>query len=111
MTLLLGTALSASIPEINKGNVTNILKVTSGSTSEAAEEVDKLYQSIITAGTHLAPSIKVAEAAKAIENAQRDVNISFMNELAVIFDKLDIDTGDVLAAAGTKWNFHHSNQA
>ena len=86
-------------------NVTNILKVTSGSTPEAAVEVDQLYQSIITAGTHRAPSIKVAEAAKAIENAQRDVNISFINELAVIFDKLDIDTGDVLAAAGTKWNF------
>ena len=92
-------------PGDKQRNVTNILKVTSGSTREAAEEVDQLYQSIITAGTHLAPSIKVAEAAKAIENAQRDVNISFMNELAVIFDKLDIDTGDVLAAAGTKWNF------
>ncbi|MEL0146079.1 MAG: nucleotide sugar dehydrogenase [Schleiferiaceae bacterium] len=92
-------------PGDKQRNVTNILKVTSGSTLKAAEEVDQLYQSIITAGTHLAPSIKVAEAAKAIENAQRDVNISFMNELAVIFDKLDIDTGDVLAAAGTKWNF------
>ena len=92
-------------PGDKQRNVTNILKVTSGSNPNAAEEVDQLYQSIITAGTHLAPSIKVAEAAKAIENAQRDVNISFMNELAVIFDKLDIDTGDVLAAAGTKWNF------
>ena len=92
-------------PGDKKRNVTNILKVTSGSTPETAIKVDQLYQSIITAGTHLAPSIKVAEAAKAIENAQRDVNISFMNELAVIFDKLDIDTGDVLAAAGTKWNF------
>jgi UDP-N-acetyl-D-galactosamine dehydrogenase len=92
-------------PGDKQRNVTNILKVTSGSTPEAAVEVDQLYQSIITAGTHRAPSIKVAEAAKAIENAQRDVNISFMNELAVIFDKLDIDTGDVLAAAGTKWNF------
>ena len=92
-------------PGDKQRNVTNILKVTSGSTPKAAEEVDQLYQSIITAGTHLAPSIKVAEAAKAIENAQRDVNISFMNELAVIFDKLDIDTGDVLKAAGTKWNF------
>jgi len=94
---------------INPGDkqrkVTNILKVTSGSTKEAAKEVDALYNSIITAGTHLAPSIKVAEAAKAIENAQRDVNISFINELALIFDKLEIDTGDVLAAAGTKWNF------
>ena len=92
-------------PGDKERNVTNILKITSGSTPNTAEEVDQLYQSIITAGTHLAPSIKVAEAAKAIENAQRDVNISFMNELAVIFDKLDIDTGDVLAAAGTKWNF------
>ena len=92
-------------PGDKQRNVTNILKVTSGSTPETAIKVDQLYQSIITAGTHLAPSIKVAEAAKAIENAQRDVNISFMNELAVIFDKLDIDTGDVLEAAGTKWNF------
>jgi len=92
-------------PGDKQRNVTNILKVTSGSTPETAIKVDQLYQSIITAGTHLAPSIRVAEAAKAIENAQRDVNISFMNELAVIFDKLDIDTGDVLAAAGTKWNF------
>ena len=92
-------------PGDNQRNVTNILKVTSGSTKEAAKEVDALYNSIITAGTHLAPSIKVAEAAKAIENAQRDVNISFINELALIFEKLDIDTGDVLAAAGTKWNF------
>ena len=92
-------------PGDKQRNVTNILKVTSGSTKEAAKEVDTLYNSIITAGTHLAPSIKVAEAAKAIENAQRDVNISFINELALIFDKLNIDTGDVLAAAGTKWNF------
>ena len=92
-------------PGDKQRNVTNILKVTSGSTKEAAKEVDALYNSIITAGTHLAPSIKVAEAAKAIENAQRDVNISFINELALIFEKLDIDTGDVLAAAATKWNF------
>ena len=92
-------------PGDRQRNVTNILKVTSGSNPQTAQEVDALYQSIVTAGTHLAPSIKVAEAAKAIENAQRDVNISFMNELAVIFEKLDIDTGDVLAAAGTKWNF------
>jgi UDP-N-acetyl-D-glucosamine/UDP-N-acetyl-D-galactosamine dehydrogenase len=94
---------------INPGDkqrkLTNILKVTSGSTPETAQRVDALYNTIIEAGTHLAPSIKVAEAAKAIENAQRDVNISFMNELALIFDKLHIDTGDVLAAAGTKWNF------
>ena len=92
-------------PGDKQRNVTNILKVTSGSTPEAGQEVDALYNTIITAGTHLAPSIKVAEAAKAIENAQRDVNISFINELALIFDKLNIDTGDVLAAAGTKWNF------
>ena len=92
-------------PGDKQRNVTNILKVTSGSTKEAAKEVDALYNSIITAGTHLAPSIKVAEAAKAIENAQRDVNISFINELALIFEKLNIDTGDVLAAASTKWNF------
>ena len=109
LKLNLDFAVGYSPERINPGdkqrNVTNILKVTSGSTPKAAEEVDQLYQSIITAGTHLAPSIKVAEASKAIENAQRDVNISFMNELAVIFDKLDIDTGDVLAAAGTKWNF------
>jgi UDP-N-acetyl-D-galactosamine dehydrogenase len=94
---------------INPGDkqrkLTNILKVTSGSTSEAAQRVDGLYNTIIEAGTYVAPSIKVAEAAKAIENAQRDVNISFMNELALIFDKLGIDTGDVLEAAGTKWNF------
>jgi len=83
----------------------NILKVTAGSTPDTANQVNHLYLTIIEAGTHLAPSIKVAEAAKAIENAQRDVNISFMNELALIFEKLDIDTGDVLAAAQTKWNF------
>jgi len=94
---------------INPGDkvntLTKIKKVTSGSTPEIAEYIDKLYASIITAGTHLAPSIKVAEAAKAIENAQRDINISFMNELALIFDRMDIDTTDVLAAASTKWNF------
>ncbi len=83
----------------------NIKKVTSGSTPEIAKKVDELYKSIITAGTHLAPSIKVAEAAKVIENAQRDINIAFVNELALIFDRLDIDTLDVLEAAGTKWNF------
>ena len=94
---------------INPGDkehtVTKILKVTSGSTPEIAKKVDDLYKSIITAGTHLAPTIKVAEAAKVIENSQRDVNISFVNELALIFDKLGIDTQDVLEAAGTKWNF------
>jgi UDP-N-acetyl-D-galactosamine dehydrogenase len=94
---------------INPGDkvntLTKIKKVTSGSTLETAKFVDELYQSIITAGTHLAPNIKVAEASKAIENAQRDVNISFINELALIFDRMKIDTQDVLEAAGTKWNF------
>ncbi len=94
---------------INPGDkehrVTNILKVTSGSTSEAAKFVDSLYQRVITAGTHLASSIKVAEAAKVIENTQRDVNIALINELALIFNLMDIDTIEVLEAAGTKWNF------
>ena len=94
---------------INPGDkvntLTKIKKVTSGSTPEIANLVNNLYSSIITAGTHKAPSIKVAEASKAIENAQRDVNISFVNELALIFDKMGIDTNDVLDAAGTKWNF------
>lgn len=94
---------------INPGDkvntLTKIKKVTSGSTPEIATLVDNLYSSIITAGTHKAPSIKVAEASKIIENAQRDVNISFVNELALIFDKVGIDTNDVLEAAGTKWNF------
>lgn len=94
---------------INPGDKTNTLvnirKVTSGSTMEIAEEIDLLYRTIIKAGTHKAPSIKVAEASKAIENAQRDVNISFVNELALIFDRMGIDTQDVLDAAATKWNF------
>jgi UDP-N-acetyl-D-galactosamine dehydrogenase len=94
---------------INPGDsvntLTKIKKVTSGSTPKAAEQVDRLYKSIITAGTHLAPSIKVAEASKAIENAQRDINISFVNELALMFDRMDIDTHDVIEAASTKWNF------
>lgn len=94
---------------INPGDkertLTTIVKITSGSTPEAAVMIDQLYRSIITAGTHPAPSIKVAEAAKAIENAQRDVNISFVNELALIFDRMNIDTSEVLEAAGTKWNF------
>jgi len=94
---------------INPGDkintLTKIKKVTSGSTSEIADVVDSLYKSIIEAGTHKAPSLKVAEASKAIENAQRDVNISFVNELALIFDRIGIDTSDVLDAAGTKWNF------
>ncbi|RFS23944.1 nucleotide sugar dehydrogenase [Chitinophaga silvatica] len=94
---------------INPGDkehtVVKILKVTSGSTPETAKTVDELYKSVILAGTHSAPSIKVAEAAKVIENAQRDINIAFVNELAKIFNRLGIDTSDVLKAAGTKWNF------
>ncbi len=94
---------------INPGDkehtVEKILKVTSGSTPEIGEKVDALYRSVITAGTHLAPTIKVAEAAKVIENSQRDINIAFVNELAKIFNLLEINTHDVLAAAGTKWNF------
>ncbi len=94
---------------INPGDkehtVTKILKVTSGSTPEIGKRVDELYASIITAGTHLAPTIKVAEAAKVIENSQRDINIAFVNELSMIFNRLGIDTNAVLEAAGTKWNF------
>lgn len=94
---------------INPGDkvntLTKIKKVTSGSTPEIADIVDGLYSSIIVAGTHKAPSLKVAEASKAIENAQRDVNISFVNELALIFDRMGIDTSDVIEAAATKWNF------
>jgi UDP-N-acetyl-D-galactosamine dehydrogenase len=94
---------------INPGDkehtVTKILKVTSGSTAEIATKVDELYKSIITAGTHKASSIKVAEASKVIENTQRDVNIALINELALIFDTMGIDTKEVIAAAGTKWNF------
>ncbi|MCB9016577.1 MAG: Vi polysaccharide biosynthesis UDP-N-acetylglucosamine C-6 dehydrogenase TviB [Lentimicrobiaceae bacterium] len=94
---------------INPGDkvhtVTKILKVTSGSTPEIAQKVDNLYKSIITAGTYMASSLKVAEAAKVIENSQRDINIAFVNELSLIFNKIGIDTHEVLAAAGTKWNF------
>lgn len=94
---------------INPGDkehtVTKILKITSGSTPEIAQKVDELYKSIITAGTHLAPTIRVAEAAKVIENTQRDVNIALINELAMIFDLMNINTHDVIEAAGTKWNF------
>ena len=94
---------------INPGDkehtVEKILKVTSGSTPEIGKIVNDLYKSVITAGTHLAPTIKVAEAAKVIENSQRDINIAFVNELAKIFNLLDIDTHAVLEAAGTKWNF------
>jgi UDP-N-acetyl-D-galactosamine dehydrogenase len=94
---------------INPGDkehtVEKILKVTAGSTPEIGQKVDALYKSVITAGTHLAPTIKVAEAAKVIENSQRDINIAFVNELAKIFNLMDIDTHAVLEAAGTKWNF------
>ncbi|MFN8337313.1 MAG: nucleotide sugar dehydrogenase [Cyclobacteriaceae bacterium] len=94
---------------INPGDklhrVTTIKKITSGSTPEVADKVDALYRKIVTAGTHKASSIKVAEAAKVIENAQRDINIAFVNELALIFDRMNIDTQQVLEAAGTKWNF------
>ncbi|WGQ12731.1 nucleotide sugar dehydrogenase [Sphingobacterium faecium] len=92
-------------PGDKNNTLVNVVKVTSGSTVEIAAEIDQLYRTIIQAGTHLAPSIKVAEAAKAIENAQRDVNISFVNELALMFDRMNIDTHEVLEAAGTKYNF------
>jgi UDP-N-acetyl-D-galactosamine dehydrogenase len=94
---------------INPGDkehtVTKILKITAGSTPQIADVVDDLYKSIITAGTHKASSIKVAEAAKVIENTQRDVNIALINELALIFDTMNINTNDVIEAAATKWNF------
>lgn len=94
---------------INPGDkqhtVANIMKITSGSTAETAETVDALYRSVVTAGTHKAASIKVAEAAKVIENSQRDINIAFVNELAMIFNRMGIDTHQVLAASATKWNF------
>ncbi|MCQ4139008.1 MULTISPECIES: nucleotide sugar dehydrogenase [unclassified Chryseobacterium] len=93
------------VPGDKVNTLVTIKKVTSGSTTEIAEDIDQLYKLIIKAGTHKAPSIKVAEASKAIENAQRDVNISFVNELALIFDRIGIDTHDVLEAAGTKFNF------
>ena len=92
-------------PGDKKNTIDKIIKVTSGSNEYAAEVIDKLYKSVIIAGTHKASSIKIAEASKAIENAQRDLNISFVNELAIIFDKMDIDTTEVLDAASTKWNF------
>lgn len=104
-----GFHVGYSPERINPGDkshrVTNILKITSGSTSETADYIDSLYQSIICAGTYKASSIKVAEAAKVIENTQRDVNIALINELAILFNRLGIDTEEVLLAAGTKWNF------
>lgn len=109
MTFNEGFFLGYSPERINPGDkergVKDILKVTSGSTEEVAHKIDEFYASFITAGTHLASSIKVAEAAKVIENAQRDINIAFVNELALIFNKVGIDTHEVLEAAGTKWNF------
>ena len=93
------------VPGDKERTLTKIRKITSGSNSEIAEEVDQLYKSIIVAGTYKAPSIKVAEAAKVIENCQRDLNISFVNELALIFDRMNLDTTEVLEAAGTKFNF------
>lgn len=92
-------------PGDKKHTLPNIVKVTSGSTPEAADFIDAIYRRIITVGTHKAPSIRVAEAAKVIENTQRDVNIALINELAILFNRLEIDTRDVLEAAGTKWNF------
>ena len=92
-------------PGDKKHTVTKILKVTSGSTPEAAKVIDDVYKSVITAGTYIAASLKVAEAAKVIENSQRDINIAFVNELSKIFNLMDIDTLEVLEAAGTKWNF------
>ena len=92
-------------PGDKKHTITNILKITSGSTPEIAQKIDLLYKSIISAGTHLAPTIKVAEAAKVIENTQRDVNIALINEFAQIFDLMNINTQDVIEAASTKWNF------
>ena len=101
--------LGYSPERINPGDrvhtVENITKITSGSTPEAAEVIDNLYNSVLLKGTHRAPTIKVAEAAKILENTQRDVNIAFMNEIAIVFNALGIDTTDVLKAAGTKWNF------
>ena len=109
LTFNQGFFVGYSPERINPGDkehrVTNILKVTAGSTEAIAEKVDQLYQSVITAGTYKASSIKVAEAAKVIENTQRDVNIALINELALIFNRLGIDTEEVLLAAGTKWNF------
>ena len=90
--------------------IPNIVKITSGSTPDAAEFINKLYERIIEAGTFLAQSIQIAEAAKVIENTQRDVNIALMNELAMLFDRMGIDTGEVLKAANTKWNFINFRQ-
>jgi len=92
-------------PGDKKHNIANVVKVTSGSTPKASKTIDKLYKEIIKAGTHLAPSIKIAEAAKAIENTQRDINIAFMNELSIIFRKMNLDFNSIINVAKTKWNF------
>ena len=92
-------------PNDTKHNIRNIVKITSGSNKETANFVDNLYKKIINAGTYKVSSIKIAEAAKVIENAQRDLNIAFVNELSIIFDKLNLDTSEILKAASTKWNF------
>ena len=105
MSFFVGYSPERINPGDKEHTVTKILKVTSGSTPEAAEVIDNLYKVVIAAGTYKAVSIKVAEAAKVIENSQRDINIAFVNELAKIFNKLNIDTHAVLEAAGTKWNF------
>ena len=109
LTLNRDFTVGYSPERINPGDkehrLPDIVKVTSGSTPEAAERIDALYRRIVRAGTFRAESIKVAEAAKVIENTQRDLSIALINELAIIFNKMDIDTGAVLAAAGTKWNF------
>ena len=109
LTLNTGFYVGYSSERVNPGDdthsLTNIVKVTSGSSEDSALLIDKLYSSIISAGTHLASSIKVAEAAKVIENTQRDLNIALVNELSILFEKLEIDTQDVLKAAGSKWNF------
>ena len=94
-------------PGDKKRGITNVVKVTSGSNILSSKKIDNLYKSIVKAGTHLAPNIKTAEAAKVIENIQRDINIAFINELAMLFGKLKINTSDVLKAANTKWNFHN----
>ena len=104
-TFIVGILPKELTQVINKTLPTKIIKVTSGSNEKVALYIDNLYKKIISAGTHLAPNIKVAEASKAIENAQRDLNISFVNELALIFDRMEIDTNQVLDAAKTKWNF------
>ena len=104
-SFIVDTPQERIVPGDKTNTLTKIIKVTSGSNKKTADFVDDLYSSIIEAGTHKTSSIKIAEASKVIENAQRDLNISFVNELSLIFDRLGIDTLDVLETAGTKWNF------